>query len=152
MWSWLGEIMSSINKVILIGNLGADPEVKQLPGGDTVCNLRLATTDKWTDKVSGDSKEATEWHRVVLFRRLGEIAGQYLKKGSLVYIEGQLKTRKWQDRDGHDRYTTEIEASVMQMLGSRSAGNSDVQQSPNFSARMPPPTKYSDADYGDVPF
>jgi single-strand DNA-binding protein len=111
--------MSSINKVILIGNLGADPETRSLASGEPVCTLRLATTDKWKDKASGETREATEWHRVVLFRRLAEIAGQYLKKGAAVYIEGRLRTRKWQDKDGQDRYTTEIEASEMQMLGGR---------------------------------
>ena len=108
--------MSSVNKVILIGNLGADPEVRQFPDGGTVCNLRIATTEKWKDKASRETKESTEWHRVVLYRRLGEIAAQYLKKGSAVFIEGRLRTRKWNDRDGHERYTTEIEASQMQML------------------------------------
>ena len=111
--------MSSVNKVILIGNLGADPEVRQLNDGSTVCNLRIATTDKWKDKVSGEPKEATEWHRIVLYRRLGEIAGQYLRKGSSIYIEGRLRTRKWSDRDSVERYTTEIEATEMKMLGGR---------------------------------
>lgn len=111
--------MASVNKVILVGNLGADPEMRYLPSGDPVCNLRLATTDSWKDKASGEKKEATEWHRVVLFRRLGEVAGQYLKKGSQVYIEGRIRTRKWQDKDGQERYTTEIEAEEMKMLGSR---------------------------------
>ncbi len=111
--------MSSINKVILVGNLGADPEVRQLTDGSTVCNLRIATTDKWKDKVSGDPKETTEWHRIVLYRRLGEVAGQYLRKGSSIYIEGRLRTRKWADRDNIERYTTEIEATEMKMLGGR---------------------------------
>jgi single-strand DNA-binding protein len=111
--------MASINKVILVGNLGADPETRSLASGEPVCTLRLATTDKWKDKVSGDTREATEWHRVVLFRKLAEIAEQYLKKGAAVYIEGRLRTRKWQDKDGHERYTTEIEASEMKMLGGR---------------------------------
>lgn len=111
--------MASVNKVILVGNLGADPETKFMPSGDAVCNMSLATTDTWKDKTSGEKKEATEWHRVVLFRRLAEVAGQYLKKGSQVYIEGRIKTRKWQDKDGQDRYTTEIEAEEMKMLGSK---------------------------------
>lgn len=111
--------MASVNRVILIGNLGADPEAKFMPSGDAVCNMSLATTDTWKDKASGEKKEATEWHRVVLFRRLAEVAGQYLKKGSQVYIEGRIKTRKWQDKDGQDRYTTEIEAEEMKMLGSK---------------------------------
>ena len=143
--------MSSVNKVILIGNLGADPEVRHLPNGDTVCNLRMATTDKWKDKATGDLKEATEWHRVILFRRLGEIAGEYLKKGSQVFIEGRLRTRKWQDRDGSERYTTEIEASEMQMLGSRPPGSKEDRP-----PQRNPATTLSTADasdpYGDIPF
>lgn len=113
--------MASLNKVILIGNLGADPETRYTTGGDAVCNIRLATTDTWKDKASGETREATEWHRVVFYRRLAEIAGEYLKKGSQVYIEGRIKTRKWQDKDGQDRYTTEIEATEMKMLGGRSS-------------------------------
>ena len=109
--------MASINKVILIGNLGADPETRYMPGGDAVCTLRLATTDKWKDKASGETREATEWHRVVLFRRLAEIAKEYLKKGAAVYIEGRLRTRKWQDKEGRERYTIEIEGNEMKMLG-----------------------------------
>jgi single-strand DNA-binding protein len=111
--------MASVNKVILVGNLGADPETKYLPSGDAVTNIRIATTDKWKDKASGEMKEATEWHRIAFFGRLAEIAGEYLKKGSQVYVEGSLRTRKWQDKDGQDRYTTEIRADSMQMLGSR---------------------------------
>ncbi len=113
--------MASLNKVQIIGNLGADPEVKYMPSGDQVTNIRVATTDRWKDKASGEMKEATEWHRIVFFGRLAEIAGQYLKKGSQVYVEGKLVTRKWQDRDGQDRYTTEIKADSMQMLGGRDA-------------------------------
>jgi len=112
----------SVNKVILVGNLGADPETKYLPSGDAVTNIRIATTDKWKDKASGEMKEATEWHRIAFFGRLAEIAGEYLKKGSQVYVEGSLRTRKWQDKDGQDRYTTEIRADSMQMLGARSGG------------------------------
>lgn len=108
-----------INKVILIGNLGADPEVKYAPSGAAVTNIRLATTDSWRDKQTGDVQERTEWHRVVFFGRLAEIAGEYLRKGSQVYIEGRLQTRKWQGQDGQDRYTTEVVASEMQMLGGR---------------------------------
>lgn len=111
--------MASVNKVILVGNLGADPETRYTASGDAVCNIRLATTESWKDKNSGEKKEITEWHRVVFYRKLAEIAGQYLKKGSQVYLEGRIKTRKWQDKDGQDRYTTEIEATEMQMLGSR---------------------------------
>jgi single-strand DNA-binding protein len=111
-----------INKVILIGNLGQDPEVKYMPSGGAVCNISLATTDSWKDKNSGERQERTEWHRIVLFSRLAEIAGEYLRKGSQVYIEGRLQTRKWQDKEGQERYTTEIVASDMQMLGGRGAG------------------------------
>src|SRR6059058_5561182 len=124
--------MASVNKVILVGNLGADPESKYLPSGDAVANIRLATTDRWKDKTSGEMKEATEWHRVAFFGRLAEIAGEYLKKGSQVYIEGRIRTRKWQDKEGQDKYTTEIVADRMQMLGSRSgagAGGNDLERS-----------------------
>jgi single-strand DNA-binding protein len=111
--------MASVNKVILVGNLGADPESRYMPNGDAVCNVRLATTESWKDKASGEKKEITEWHRVVFYRRLAEIAGQYLKKGTPVYVEGRIRTRKSQDKDGQERYTTEIEATEMQMLGRR---------------------------------
>jgi len=111
--------MASVNKVILIGNLGKDPDVRYMPSGEAVTNITVATTETWKDKTSGEKKEATEWHRVVFFRKLAEIAGQYLKKGSQVYIEGSLKTRKWQDKEGQERYTTEIVADEMRMLGSR---------------------------------
>ncbi len=111
-----------INKVILIGNLGADPEVRYMANGSAVANLRIATSESWRDKQSGEQQERTEWHRVVLYGKLGEIAGEYLKKGSKVYIEGRLQTRKWQGQDGQDRYTTEIVANDMQMLDSRGAG------------------------------
>lgn len=116
--------MASVNKVILVGNLGKDPETRYMPSGEAVTNITLATTDTWKDKTSGEKKEATEWHRVVFFRKLAEIAAQYLKKGSQVYIEGSLKTRKW-EKDGHTNYTTEIVADTMQMLGSRQ-GMSDA--------------------------
>jgi single-strand DNA-binding protein len=108
-----------INKVILIGHLGADPETRAMPSGMTVANMRLATTESWKDKQSGEQQERTEWHNVALFGRLGEIAAEYLRKGSQVYIEGRLRTRKWQDKEGRDRYTTEIVGSEMQMLGGR---------------------------------
>ena len=111
--------MTSINKAILIGNLGADPETRHTASGDTVTTVRIATTESWKDKQTGEKREMTEWHRVVFYRRLAEIAGQYLRKGSQVYLEGRIKTRKWQDKDGHDRYTTEIEATDMKMLGGR---------------------------------
>ena len=108
-----------VNKVILVGNLGADPETKAMPSGMTVANIRIATSESWKDKTSGETKEQTEWHSVAMFGRLGEIAGEYLRKGSQVYIEGRLRTRKWQDKQGNDRFTTEIIASEMQMLGAR---------------------------------
>ncbi|MFP4146272.1 MAG: single-stranded DNA-binding protein [Halorhodospira sp.] len=111
-----------VNKVILIGNLGRDPEVRYTASGNAVANLALATSDTWRDRQTGEQQERTEWHRVVLFNRLGEVAGEYLRKGSKVYIEGRLQTRKWQDQSGQDRYTTEIVASEMQMLDSRGGG------------------------------
>ncbi|UDM50062.1 single-stranded DNA-binding protein [Cupriavidus sp. MP-37] len=114
--------MASVNKVILVGNLGADPETRYMPSGDAVTNLRLATTDRYKDKQSGEMKEATEWHRVAMFGKLAEIAAQYLRKGSSVYIEGRIRTRKWQDQSGQDKYSTEIVADQMQMLGSRQGG------------------------------
>jgi single-strand DNA-binding protein len=119
--------MASVNKVILVGNLGADPEVRYLPSGDAVANIRLATTDRYKDKASGEMKEMTEWHRVSFFGRLAEIVNEYLKKGSSVYIEGRIRTRKWQAQDGTDRYSTEIVADQMQMLGGRggSGGGGD---------------------------
>ncbi|HEY5789438.1 MAG TPA: single-stranded DNA-binding protein [Gammaproteobacteria bacterium] len=111
-----------VNKVILIGNLGADPEVRYTTSGGAVCNARLATSESWKDKQTGEQREQTEWHRVVFFGRLGEIAGEYLKKGSKVYVEGSIRTRKWQDKEGQDRYSTEIVANEMQMLDSRGGG------------------------------
>src|SRR5262249_37405185 len=109
-----------VNKVILIGNLGADPETRAMPSGTTVANLRIATSESWRDKQSGEQQERTEWHRVALFGRLAEIASEYLRKGSQVYIEGSLRTRKWQDKQGNERYSTEIVGNEMQMLGGRS--------------------------------
>ena len=109
-----------INKVILIGNLGADPETRAMPSGTTVANLRVATSESWRDKQTGEQQERTEWHRVALFGRLAEIAGEYLRKGSQVYIEGSLRTRKWQDKQGNERYSTEIVGNDLQMLGGRS--------------------------------
>jgi single-strand DNA-binding protein len=128
--------MASVNKIILVGNLGADPESRNLPSGEAVCNLRLATTEKWKDKATGEAKELTEWHRVVLFRKLAEIASQYLKKGAAVYIEGRIRTRKWQDKEGQERYTTEIEASEMKMLG----GRQETSEPNSFYANMELPT------------
>ena len=120
--------MRGVNKVIIIGNLGADPETRQFPNGGSVTNISVATSEQWTDKQTGEKREATEWHRVTLFNRLGEIAAQYLRKGSKVYIEGSLRTRKWQDQNGQDRYTTEIRADQMQMLDGATGGMSGGQQ------------------------
>jgi len=141
-----------INKVILVGNLGSDPEVRYTANGDAVATISVATAESWKDKQTGEKQEKTEWHRVVMFRRLGEIAGEYLKKGSQVYIEGKLQTRKWQDKSGNDRYTTEIVANDMQMLGGR--GGSTAYN--NDSA--PAPAKAATASAGpddfddDIPF
>jgi single-strand DNA-binding protein len=121
--------MASVNKVIIVGNLGADPETRYTPGGDAITNIRVATTDKWKDKASGEMKEATEWHRIAFFGRLAEVAGEYLKKGSQVYIEGSLRTRKWTDKEGQDRYSTDIRADVMQMLGRREGGGGPREES-----------------------
>lgn len=130
--------MSSVNKVILVGNLGRDPEVRYTPDGMAVCNVSIATTSSWKDKTSGERRDDTEWHRVVFYNRLAEIVGEYLKKGRPVYIEGALKTRKWQDRKtGEDRYTTEIVASQMQMLGARD----DVEPPHHVDRRNPTPAK-----------
>ena len=111
-----------VNKVIIIGNLGADPETRAMPSGTTVANLRVATSESWRDKQTGEQQERTEWHRVALFGRLAEVAGEYLRKGSQVYIEGSLRTRKWQDKEGKDRYSTEIVGNDLQMLGGRGGG------------------------------
>ena len=145
--------MASVNKVILIGNLGADPEMRTTAAGESICNLRLATTEKWKDKATGEARETTEWHRVVLYRRLAEIAGEYLRKGSAVYIEGRLRTRKWQDKEGRERSTTEIEGNELKMLGSKPAGTEShsapsTRPTPaSTSSALPPP----DDDY-DYPF
>ncbi len=122
--------MASINKVILVGNLGADPELRTLPGGGSVCNVRLATTERWKDKSSGENREATEWHRVVFYRRLAEIAGQYLRKGSSVFVEGRMRTRKWTDKNGVERYITEVEAEELKMLGSSGGGDREIAKLP----------------------
>src|SRR5215210_8735807 len=126
-----------VNKVILVGNLGQDPEVKYMPSGGAVCNISLATTDSWKDKNSGEKQERTEWHRVVFFNRLAEIAGEYLRKGSQVYVEGRLQTREWQDKEGQKRYTTEIVASDMQMLG----GRGSLDETPLRSTGTPAPAR-----------
>lgn len=117
--------MAGVNKVIIVGNLGNDPEMRTMPNGDAVANISVATSETWTDKVTGERREATEWHRIVFFRRQAEVVGQYLRKGSQIYVEGRLKTRKWQDQNGQDRYTTEIHGDVMQMLGSRAQSDNN---------------------------
>ena len=119
--------MASVNKVILVGNLGRDPEMRYMPNGEAVCNFSIATTDSWKDK-SGQKQERTEWHNIVMYRKLAEIAGEYLKKGRPVYVEGRLQTRKWQTKEGQDRYTTEIIADQMQMLGGRDGGGSNTYE------------------------
>ena len=111
--------MAGVNKVIIVGNLGNDPEVRTMPNGDAVANISVATSESWTDRNTGERREITEWHRIVFYRRQAEICGEYLRKGSQVYVEGRLRTRKWQDQNGQDRYTTEIQGDVMQMLGGR---------------------------------
>ena len=131
--------MASVNKVIIVGNLGADPETRYMPSGEAVTNIRVATTDKWKDKQSGEMKEATEWHRISFFGRQAEVAGEYLKKGSQVYVEGSIRTRKWQDKEGQDRYTTEIIADRMQMLGSREGSGAPVAAEPSERASTAEP-------------
>ena len=149
-----------VNKVILVGNLGQDPETRAMPSGKAVTNVRIATSDSWRDKQTGEQKEQTEWHTVVFFDRLAEIAAEYLRKGSQVYIEGRLRTRKWQDKSGNDRYTTEIVANEMQMLGSRAGGaggeaSRESARSAPRAARDPseaPATARADELDDDIPF
>lgn len=136
--------MASVNKVILIGNLGKDPEIRYAPSGGAICNVRLATTRSWKDKASGERKEETEWHSVVFYDRLAEIAGEYLKKGRSVYVEGRLKTRKWQDKDGQDRYTTEVIANEMQLLGNREGAGAGMGAESQDGG-------YSRESYGSAP-
>lgn len=141
-----------INKVILIGNLGADPETRSMPSGMTVANIRVATSETWKDKQSGENKERTEWHNVAFFGKLGEIVGEYLKKGSKVYVEGSLRTRKWQDKQGNDRYTTEIIANEMQMLDGKPNGTRREDEPRKPSRRDPEPEKGDDPFDDDIPF
>ena len=151
--------MASINKVILIGNLGRDPETRYSPNGGAICNVSIATTRSWKDKTSGERREETEWHRVVFYDRLAEIAGEYLRKGRPVYVEGRLQTRKWQDKEGVERYTTEIIATEMQMLGSREGGGAGEMDSgaPRETVSRPPaaaakkPVGFDQTD-DDIPF
>jgi single-strand DNA-binding protein len=147
-----------LNKVILIGNLGADPETRAMPSGLTVANLRVATSENWRDKQSGEQQERTEWHRVALFGRLGEVAAEYLRKGSQVYIEGSLRTRKWQDKQGNDRYSTEIIGNEMLMLGGRGGGAAQGPGVAAAEAREHPPETADTGSRGgtdfddDIPF
>lgn len=152
--------MASVNKVILVGNLGRDPETRYSTDGAAITNVSLATTDSWKDKASGEKQERTEWHRVVFFNRLAEIAGEYLKKGSQIYIEGALRTRKWQDKEGQERYTTEIVADKMQMLGSRQGAGDRMPSEPREPAMASEPRgggarkpagKFEEMD-DDIPF
>jgi single-strand DNA-binding protein len=150
--------MASVNKVILVGNLGRDPETRYMPDGAAITNVSVATSFQWTDKASGEKKEETEWHRVVFRGRLAEVAGEYLKKGSQVYVEGRLRTRKWQDKEGQDRYSTEIMATEMKMLGSR-AGSGEPREAPmepraaepKPAAEKKPAGKFDDME-DDIPF
>ena len=144
-----------INKVIIVGNLGADPETRYMPSGSAVTNLSVATSEQWKDKQTGEQKERTEWHKVAMFNRLAEIAAEYLRKGSQVYIEGKLRTRKWQDRDGNDRWTTEVIADEMQMLGGRGGGGSAPMSSdsgPGGGSSGGPPKSPPDDFEDDIPF
>lgn len=151
--------MASVNKVILVGNVGADVETRYMPNGDAVANVRLATTESWKDKNSGEKREVTEWHRLVAYRKLAEIFSQYVKKGSQLYIEGRIKTRKWQDKDGQERYTTEVEATEMKMLGRREGQGEPVSRDDPFApaaaaggnANRRPPANVADLD-DDIPF
>ena len=143
-----------INKVILVGNLGADPETRYTASGSAVTNIRLATTESWRDRQSGDRQEKTEWHRVVFFNRLAEVAGEYLRKGSQVYVEGKIQTRKWQEQSGQDRYTTEIVANEMQMLGGRAGAGDAAPAAGGFRDSQPAPSPEQNQDFqeDDIPF
>jgi len=142
--------MASINKVIIVGNLGRDPETRYTTGGDAIANIAVATSDRWKDKATGEQKEATEWHRISFFGKLAEIVGQYLKKGSQVYIEGRLRTRKYTDKDGIERFATEIIADTMQMLGGRGDTDSAPRQAAQPAAQRPQPGGGFPDD--DIPF
>lgn len=144
--------MASVNKVILVGHLGRDPETRYMPDGGAVTNVSVATTDTWKDKTSGEKREATEWHRIVFFNRLAEVAGEYLKKGSQVYIEGRLRTRKWQDKEGNDKYTTEITADTLQMLGGKPTGERSSGPSQERAEPAKKPAGKFDDMEDDIPF
>jgi single-strand DNA-binding protein len=145
--------MASVNKAIIVGNLGKDPEVRYTASGEAICNITVATSDTWKDKATGEKKEATEWHRISFFGKLAEIAGEYLKKGSSVYVEGSIRTRKWTDKDGQDRYTTEIRGDQMKMLGGKPEGQrSDPDRGADSSpASNKPKPSFDDLD-GSIPF
>lgn len=143
--------MSGVNKVILIGNLGADPEVRHLPNGATVANFRIATSETYKDRNTGEKREQTEWHNVVAWRGLGEIAEKYLRKGSKVYVEGKLRTRQWQDRDGNTRYTTEIQADQMNLLD-RATGDREQQPPPAMAVTTAPAAVNAPDELDDLPF
>ena len=140
--------MPSVNKVMLLGRLGQDPEVRTFPNGDAVCNFSIATSTSWKDKASGEKKEKTEWHRIVMYRKLAEIAGEYLKKGGLVYLEGRLETQKWQTKDGQDRYTTQVSADNMQMLGGDNNRTSEPSNSDDNFNQEPERANKADAKPG----
>ena len=142
--------MAGINKVILVGNLGNDPDVRAMPNGDAVAKISVATSESWNDKNTGERREVAEWHRIVFYRRQAEVAGEYLRKGSKVYVEGRLKTRKWQDQNGQDRYTTEIIGDVLQMLDSRQSG--DNQDKPSTSGKPNHRAESADNLDDDIPF
>ena len=148
--------MSSVNKVILVGRVGQDPEVRYMPNGNAVANITLATSEKWKDKQTGQAQEKTEWHRVKAFGKLAEIIGQYVKKGALLYIEGSLETRKWQDQSGQDRYTTEIKANQMQMLSGQQSGQSQPQQQAQPQYQQAPQPQQASGQFDDfdssIPF
>ena len=147
--------MASVNKVILVGNLGRDPEVRYNPEGSAICNMSVATTSSWKDKTSGEKREEVEWHRVVMYNRLAEIAGEYLKKGRSVYIEGRLKTRKWQDKDtGADRYATEVGADQMQMLGGKGDESEPAARPPRQTQQKAPAARHAPVEVSDdtIPF
>ncbi|AIJ31158.1 single-stranded DNA-binding protein [Actinobacillus pleuropneumoniae] len=144
--------MAGINKVIIVGHLGNEPEMRTMPNGEAVANISVATSESWTDKTTGERREVTEWHRIVFYRRQAEVVGQYLHKGSQVYVEGRLRTRKWQDQNGQDRYTTEIQGDILQMLGGRNNGTSPAptQNQPTNAVNQtePPINNFDD----DIPF
>ena len=143
--------MASVNKVILVGNIGADPESRYMPNGDAVANARLATTESWKDKASGEKREITEWHRLVFYRKMAELVTSYVKKGSQLYVEGRIRTRKWQDKEGQERYTTEIEVTEMQLLGNRRNEQSDGDYTPSGSSGSPRSSSGGGGGNGNTP-